>query len=281
MSEKWDGHSHTQFCLHGAVEDVEQLIQRAISRGFTKYSITEHAPMPKGFYEKAGGPKWALETAGMEPGAVERYLKTMHGLKKKYASQIELLIGMEYDYLPEFNAWTTDFLNEYGGQMDDGILSVHFLPGNEGLRVIDESPGDYKDGLLDFYGNFQAVQEAYLERVYGSIMADLGPHKPKRIGHVSLARKFKNAFPHEDTGFSQTSMDWYQKIFTEMERQNLAMDMNMAGLFKDYCQEPYPPKEILNHFKPKVKKIYGSDSHHLDDVERGYEVYREMMGGMK
>ncbi len=48
---KRDGHTHTEFCPHGSGEDVELFILKAIKLGFTEYSITEHNPLPKRFYE--------------------------------------------------------------------------------------------------------------------------------------------------------------------------------------------------------------------------------------
>ncbi len=50
----------------------------------------------------------------------------MHGLKKKYKREIKIHVGFEVDYLPGFEDWTSDFLNEYGKQIDDSILSLHF-----------------------------------------------------------------------------------------------------------------------------------------------------------
>ncbi|MFD1901280.1 PHP domain-containing protein [Enterococcus termitis] len=49
---KRDGHTHTEYCPHGNVEDTELLIQKAISLGFKEYSITEHAPLPKGIEKR-------------------------------------------------------------------------------------------------------------------------------------------------------------------------------------------------------------------------------------
>ena len=67
----------------------------------------------------------------------------MHDLKKKYKSEIKINVGFEVDYLPGFENWTIDFLNEYGKQIDDSILSLHFQKGEGGFRSIDYSPEDY------------------------------------------------------------------------------------------------------------------------------------------
>ena len=50
----------------------------------------------------------------------------MHFLKSKYKSEIKINVGFEIDYLPGFEDWTIDLLNEYGKQIDDSILSLHF-----------------------------------------------------------------------------------------------------------------------------------------------------------
>ena len=66
----------------------------------------------------------------MNGNDVETYLRKMHFLKNKYKSEIKINVGFEIDYLPGFEDWTIDFLNEYGKQIDDSILSLHFQKGN-------------------------------------------------------------------------------------------------------------------------------------------------------
>lgn len=273
MIRKWDGHTHTEYCPHGSITDMEVLIQKAIKRGFTHYSVTEHAPLPSEFKKKCSGPLYPIETGGIAENDFEHYLNKVKKLQKKYSSEIKIYTGVELDYLIGFEDWTRDFLREYGPYLEDNILSVHFLNGTGGVRAIDYTSADFHEGLLSYYGDFQVVQSEYLRVVHESLMVDLGKFKPRRIGHISLVRKFLQAFPYEIKTFSDADHLKYKKIFLEMERQKLMLDFNMAGLFKEDCREPYPPISVLKKHRPKIELIYGSDSHDLNDIGRGYSTY--------
>jgi histidinol phosphatase-like PHP family hydrolase len=84
---------------------------------------------------------------------MDSYIRHMLELKEKYRDRIEVLIGLEVDYIPGYESWRRHLLAEYGKWLDDGILSVHFLPGAGGWRCIDRSPQDVVDGLIRYYGS--------------------------------------------------------------------------------------------------------------------------------
>lgn len=271
---KRDGHTHTEFCPHGTREDVEEMILRAIELDFDEYSIVEHAPLPNEFIQETAGDKEAVETASMAFSDVPYYLKKMTHLKKKYARDLLIHIGFEVDYLIGYEDFTQDFLNEYGPQTDDGILSLHFLAGQGGYRSIDFSAEDYDTGIVQFYAGFEQAQLAYLEGIKQSIEVDLGNYKPTRIGHISLCQKFWQYFGPEKNLLSSEVKAQFQQVLSLVKKRGYELDFNTAGLFKPLCGETYPPKEIvLLANQLQIPFIYGSDSHGIQDVGRGYQVY--------
>nr|WP_309101483.1 histidinol-phosphatase HisJ [Fredinandcohnia onubensis] len=271
---KKDGHTHTEFCPHGPGEDVELFIQKAIELGFTEYSITEHNPLPKSFRDQASGAREAIITGGMNVNDVEPYLRKMHELKDKYKSDIKINVGFEVDYLPGFENWTIDFLNEYGKQIDDSILSLHFQNGSGGFRAIDFSPEDFDSGLVQHYGSFQKAQENYFSTYLEMVEADLGFYKPIRMGHLTLCQKFQAYFESEATSLSDTSLILIDRIIEKVKDRGYEFDFNTAGIFKEYCGETYPSASIINRVKEKgVQFVYGSDSHSSQDVGRGYDAF--------
>ncbi|PZG33232.1 histidinol-phosphatase [Listeria ivanovii] len=271
---KRDGHTHTEFCPHGTREDVEEMILRAIELDFDEYSIVEHAPLPNEFIQETAGDEEAVETASMAFSDVPYYLKKMTHLKKKYARDLLIHIGFEVDYLIGYEDFTQDFLNEYGPQTDDGILSLHFLAGQGGYRSIDFSAEDYDTGIVQFYAGFEQAQLAYLEGIKQSIEVDLGNYKPTRIGHISLCQKFWQYFGPEKNLLSSEVKAQFQQVLSLVKKRGYELDFNTAGLFKPLCGETYPPKEIvLLANQLQIPFIYGSDSHGVQDVGRGYQVY--------
>ncbi|MBM7689874.1 histidinol-phosphatase [Enterococcus ureilyticus] len=268
---KRDGHTHTEFCPHGKVEDTELLIKRAISLGFKEYSITEHAPLPKGIEKKAAGDLDVWTTASMALNDVDNYFKRMNELRKKYASDIIIHIGFELDYFSDFVGWTRDFLAEYGPQTDDGILSVHFLEGQDGLRGIDYSFEEYKSGVIDYLGSFQKAQNLYYQCVLDSLEADLGPFKPKRLGHISLCQKFERFFD-EETSYSSENKILVHTLLSRIQQEKYSLDLNTAGFYKQGYQQSYPQVWITQKaIESGIPLVYGSDTHALNDVGQGYD----------
>ncbi|GGC95181.1 histidinol-phosphatase HisJ [Enterococcus wangshanyuanii] len=267
---KRDGHTHTEFCPHGNVEDTELLIRRAIQLGFKEYSITEHAPLPPIIQERAAGDPLVWTTASMALNDVDNYFKKMNLLKKKYASDILIHIGFELDYFSDYQSWTKDFLTEYGPQTDDGVLSVHFLEGKDGLRGIDYSFDEYKDGIVDYLGSFEKAQTLYYQKVLDSLEADLGQWKPTRLGHISLCQKFQNFFD-ESTEYSLENQELVHTLLTRVKQENYSLDLNTAGFYKQGYQQSYPQVWIIKQaLELGIPFVYGSDSHDLNDIGRSY-----------
>lgn len=274
LNMKRDGHTHTEFCPHGTHDDVEEMVLKAIELDFDEYSIVEHAPLSSEFMKNTAGDKEAVTTASMAMSDLPYYFKKMNHIKKKYASDLLIHIGFEVDYLIGYEDFTRDFLNEYGPQTDDGVLSLHFLEGQGGFRSIDFSAEDYNEGIVQSYGGFEQAQLAYLEGVKQSIEADLGPFKPQRIGHISLCQKFQQFFGADTSDFSEEVMDKFQAILALVKKRDYELDFNTAGLFKPLCGETYPPKKIVTLAKAlQIPFVYGSDSHGVQDIGRGYDTY--------
>jgi histidinol-phosphatase (PHP family) len=268
---KIDGHTHTQYCPHGSGENVELLIEKAIEFGFDEYHITEHTPVPESF-KKRLKPIEAIETLAMSEFDVDHYLNEMLKVKEKYKDRIRINVGFEYDFLPKHSEWTTHFLNEYGKYCDTGLLSVHYLEGTDGLHCIDYKAEDTLEGLVNFYGSAENFQLAYYELVIQSILENLGPFKPNRIGHMTLCNKFKKFIQCEDT---EKIMNKQIELLKTVKKFDYCLDYNTAGLFKSYCGETYLPDQLLQYvYSLKIDLIYGSDAHSVKDIGRGYDVFK-------
>ncbi|MBC1490501.1 histidinol-phosphatase HisJ [Listeria booriae] len=274
--KKWDGHTHTEFCPHGSGDLVETMIEKAIGLGFTDYSITEHPPMPAAFEREIANSPEDIATAALRWDQLDAYFKKAHEMKQKYKDQIRIHVGLEVDFLPGFEADTRALLREYGSQMDDGVLSLHFMPGVGGWRFIDFSATDFEAGIWKHYGSFAAIQKAYYGIIRESLFADLGPAKPRRLGHISLCQKFQHYFKNDQTAITGAARDQVSQLLKEVKDQQYQLDWNTAGLYKEFCQETYPPLDIAQVAQSLgIELIYGSDSHALEDIGRGYNYYEK------
>lgn len=273
---KKDGHTHTEFCPHGSFEPVEKMVQEAIKQGFKEYSITEHAPLPPDFTNDYAGELSGLQTASMAWNDLSLYFKTMEHLQYQYASDIKLNIGFEIDYLPLYENWTKDFLTEFGPRTQDGILSVHFQEGKAGWWCLDYTPEEFEKGLVSHYQNFPAIYNGYYNLIEQSLNAELGPYKPKRLGHLTLIQKFEQYF-QEDTAFTQTNQQQLTFLLRDIAKNNYQLDFNTAGLDKPFYQQTYPSTGIFQDAQALgIPFVFGSDAHSIAEVGRHYEVFQPL-----
>jgi histidinol-phosphatase (PHP family) len=265
-----DGHTHTEVCPHGSREPTEQFIERAIELGFETYSLTEHPPLPEGFEDPTPD-----KSCGMLQEDLGSYLEMAWRLKKQYADRISLRVGLEVDYIPGFEAETTRMLADVGPDLEDGLLSIHFLQGKGGWRCVDYSPEDFGEGLVSLYGSVEAVHKAYWLTVKQAILADLGPYKPVRLSHLSLVHKFQLKYPLKNP--RQFELEIIE-ILDLVQSKSLELDLNAAGLFKPDCREIYPaPWIIAEALKRGIRFVYGSDTHSVKGVGQGFENAEEIL----
>lgn len=259
---KRDGHTHTQFCRHGSGEDAELFVRKAIQLGIEVYSFTEHAPLPQEALEACAQVDEAIYVCNMPMSDLRPYLNEMNRLKRKYAGHIELLVGLEVDFVEGYEDQIRDFLNEYGGYLDDSILSVHLdLPYMIDYNI--ETTGI----LIDKYGSVANFEQRYFDLLVKSMEADLGPYRPHRIGHPTLCRKFRKKFPQEDqTRFLEETDPW-KRVVQTAKGQGYWMDRNHAGLRKIDCGEYYPPKSFIDLARERgISFVFGSDAHSVQDL---------------
>lgn len=271
----WSGHNHTEFCPHGSGEACEQFIQQAIAAGFKTYSITEHFPVPEALTAKPLGSRHAQVTAAMAPADLPVYLDQMTQLKAKYRDQIRILVGFEVDFLAPYAEWTARQLAIYADQIDDAILSVHFLPTSEGFRAVDDSVLDFRTGVLRAYGSPLAVANAYLQQVLAAVTWQAA-NKPHRYGHIMLYRKWRNAFPPQTIWGDDTTRRLLMEIITTIRAQQDLLDCNMAGLFRPLETESTPTAPWLQAAQAQgIPLVFGADAHQVSAVAQGYNTYLE------
>lgn len=273
-----DGHTHTELCPHGSGEPVEKMIQRAIQLGMKKYCITEHAPLPPDIADSYAGSADGIDEASIKVSELPEYFKLTRSLQKKYADQIEISIGFEIDYLPGLEEWTKDFLNEYGPETQESILSVHFMKGTDDkLWCVDDGVENFQSGFQQFLNDPQDVFRQYYQTVAASVDCDLGQYRPQRIGHMSLVRKYQDYF-HLTEDLDENNLELVENILRKIKKQDRELDLNLAGLYKPLCNDFYPGKQILRMTQNlSIPLIYGSDAHDIKSVGHGIHLLKTLI----
>ena len=258
-----DGHIHSPYCNHGTKDPLEDYVKKALQIGLTEMSFTEHLPLPHGI---PGVTDEFLDECGMYIENIMEYINDVKFLKEKYKNSIKINIGFEVDYFEGYEDKTIALLNQYGEYIDDSILSTHFVKYENNFYAIDMLE-DFSS-LLDKVGSLDKVYDIYFNTVLKSINSDLGMYKPKRIGHITLVRRFAEQFPCE-----YNNIELFSRVVEELKHRDYEIDYNTAGLRKELCGETYPSGIFLDIIdKNNIRKIYGSDSHSARDVGEGFEL---------
>ncbi|QED48948.1 histidinol-phosphatase HisJ [Cytobacillus dafuensis] len=254
-----DGHIHTSFCPHGTQDSLEGYVEKAIELGFKEISFTEHAPLPEGFKD----PTPAKDSA-MKMEDLGFYFEEISRVKSIYKEKIKINTGLEVDFIEGFERETTNFLNQFGHQLDDSILSVHFLKYGSEYECLDYSPETFGT-MIQKYGSINEVYSVYFKTLLQSIHCELGPCKPKRIGHITLVKKFQKKFPSE-RDFTPEILE----VLSAIQKKGYEIDYNGAGYSKPLCKEPYPPNWVVKEAMHRdINLVYGSDAHQIKELGQG------------
>ncbi|WP_442600397.1 histidinol-phosphatase HisJ [Neobacillus sp. D3-1R] len=254
-----DGHIHTPFCPHGTKDEFGHYIEKAIELGYQEISFTEHAPLPANFIDTT-----PTVDSAMSFYQLDAYFHEIEKLKKQYRQKIKINAGLEVDFIEGFEEEIKHFLNEVGPRLDDSILSVHFLRNNSDYQCVDYSP-DVFESMIQEYGSINNIYQKYFETLTLSIITDLGTFKPKRIGHITLIKKFHKKFPASERFENQIF-----SILHLIKEKGYELDYNGAGTAKPLCREPYPPDWIINEAKHlQIPLVYGSDAHQVKELHQG------------
>jgi histidinol-phosphatase (PHP family) len=261
-----DFHVHTQYCQHGSADNMEAYVLQALEKGLTHLSFTEHAPLPENFMDPA--PK---QDSTMDRDKVEAYLKEGQALQKQYAQDLQINIGFEVDYIRGYEHEIKQFLDMYGPEINDSILSVHMLQApDKSFFCIDFSEEEFGHAAKAF-GGLTPLYKAYYDSLQASVEAELGRFKPKRIGHITLIQKFQLAYP-------QSADFWPQQrqLLALMKANAYELDVNTAGLFKPLCKEVYPSMQVIQHaIALGIPLVAGSDSHAAAGIGKGFEELQD------
>lgn len=112
-------HIHTNRCKHASDEEDFRYVEAAIRLGADRVVFTDHAPFPDNPFRNR-----------MDMEQLPEYIGSMSRLKKEYASQIEVMAGLEVEYLPSYLSYYQELfaMNE----LDLLMIGQHFYENKDG-----------------------------------------------------------------------------------------------------------------------------------------------------
>ena len=224
-------HTHTYFCSH-AVGEIEDYIKRAISCGVKKMGFSDHIPLkfPDGkesFYR-------------VPTDKVCEYFRITRELREKYKGEIDIKIGFESEYYPQYFSEMLRSAIEYGAEYL--ILGQHFYePENIGYRRTIDKTDD--EASLTQYCDL--VTEAIETRVFSY------------VAHPDIV----NFCGDEKIFFREV-----RKIAEASLKHNIPLEINLLGI-REGRNYPNPLFwQIVGEVGSPV--TFGFDSH---DIQAAYD----------
>ena len=112
-------HTHTPRCHH-AVGTEEEYVQAALQAGLQTLGFSDHTPYPF--------PKVFVSGFRMGVEELPGYANAVRAVQKQYAGQIDIHLGVEAEFYPDYFADLLSLLRDHG--VEYMILGQHML-GNE------------------------------------------------------------------------------------------------------------------------------------------------------
>lgn len=135
---KTNYHTHTTRCQHATGSD-EEFVLSAIKGGFQVLGFSDHTP-------------WKYRTnyvsnIRMLPDELPGYVESLRALREKYRDQIDIKIGLECEYFPEYISWLKEQVKEY--KLDYLIFGNHFYHTDEKFPYFGRNTNNHD--MLDLY----------------------------------------------------------------------------------------------------------------------------------
>lgn len=254
-------HSHSHYC-DGKYEPEEHL-KAAIDLGLSSFGFSSHVPLP--FRNE-----WS-----MKEDDLAQYLREIRLLKEQYKDRIEVLVGLEVDYVPDIVGPSHPKIKQLG--LDYSIGSVHYVDQLEDGTHW-EIDGTRTDFLKGFKEIFQGDGKNVIRRYLALIREMVDYQETQIVGHLDKIKIHNKA---ESRLFSDEDK-WYQDEIEEtlsiIKERRTIVEVNTRGMYKKLTSEPYPGRMILKKIKQKnIPIMLNSDSHHPREIIGSYTEAIELL----
>lgn len=187
-------HTHTPRCRHAKGSEREY-VESAIKAGLQVLGFSDHSPQifPGGYYS----------TFRMYPEQLEDYVQTVLALRKEYAGQIQIPLGLELEYYPALLPNLMPILRDQ--PMDYLLLGQHFV-GNE-----------YDDHYTGYPTEEKRLLEKYCDQTIEAMQTGLFAY----FAHPDLVN-FR--------GDTATYVRQVRRICREAKSCGIPLEYNLLGL---------------------------------------------------
>jgi histidinol-phosphatase (PHP family) len=244
-----DTHTHTARCGHAWGSDLE-LVEAAIDAGLGAVAVTDHVPM-----------YWLPDeerdpTLAMAMDELPAYVAAVLDLKERFRGEIEVLLGIEADYIPGHEAGLDRLLTSY--PFDVVLGSVHRL----GDWWVD-SPRS-----VNRYQQGQDEVDAIWSRYTDLLVQAAASGRFDVLAHLDLPKKFGHRSREPFAGRQS-------EVVAAVAASGCAVELSSAGRRRP-VKEDYPAPGLVRELAAAgVPFVLSSDAHDPSEVGLGFAELAE------
>jgi histidinol-phosphatase (PHP family) len=230
MSITSDYHLHTPRCKH-AKGPLEAYVERACQLGLRQVGFADHNPLPN---------RLAADVR-MEEAELDDYVADVLRLRDRYRDQIEVLLGIEMDYIEGLESYCEKMIARY--PWDYILGSIHYL---DAECRISSWPRAFTGDAVALYGRYFEL----VRKLTRSGLCDV-------VAHFDVAKRSGRSIPAALAG------DLWRTL-TEIARADLCLEINTSGHRHPELTHPetYPSLPIIEQaILLKIPLMVNSDAH--------------------
>lgn len=261
---------HTHSCYCDGKGEPREYVEFALANGFTALGFSGHAPLP------------FSNSFSIHNEDYLAYCTEVRKLQEEYRGRIDILLGLEIDYVPGVN---DDFrpLIQQGG-LDYFIGGVHLVTDPDDTPWLRSHPSEAAQRIWFIDGPRQETYDEGLQRVFhGDIRrgitsffrqtnAMIESQRPTIVAHFNkIVMHNRDRYFHEDE-------PWYRDLALEtihlIHELGLICEINTRGIYKGRHADYYPGKWLIQEMKTlRIPVIVSTDAHAPEDLLRTEGAY--------
>ena len=227
-------HIHTHRCCHAGKETDIDYINKAIELKAKSIYFTDHAPFPNDIFFNR-----------MKMNELNEYVNTLFSLKKEFEKEIQINIGLEIEYIPEFIPFYKYLKENYDIQL---FLGQHICVYKKHYNF------EYKDKKEEYKWMTNSILEALDINIFSGLM------HPERI--------YRNCHSWDINQVLSAKSIWESSY-----KKNIPIEYNFSSVNNKNLQNYH---KIFWNEKIHNNIVYGIDAHSTEELEKGTYFFRNL-----
>lgn len=254
-------HSHSIYS--DGKSTPREMVEEAVRQGLTKLGFSEHSPLPFD------------NNFSVKSDQMPKYIADIADLKEEFKDRIEILCGLEADYIPGVSETFAVTKERY--HLDYLIGGVHLVGQSanpDELWFIDGPKWEiYDEGLQKFFdGDIRKGVRCFFDQTNAMIEHE----KFDIIAHFDKIKMHnRDRYFHEDE-------PWYRALAMEtldlIREKGLVMEVNTRGIYKKRYPGFYPSPWLMEEaHRMGIPTIISSDAHHFSELTLEFDAAEEAL----